>query len=77
MNKDLKDPANMRLFPYVVNAYNIYVLIKEMASHWPSMKENVGQTLVEKGNKCLTPSYKRYKSTRINCSSGLHITQIE
>ena len=50
MNKDLKDPARVRLFPYVVNAYNIYVLIKEMASHRPSMKENVGQTLVEKGN---------------------------
>ena len=39
MNKDLKDPARVMFFPYVVNAYNIYVLIKEMASHWPSMKE--------------------------------------
>ena len=52
MNKDLKDPARVRLSPYVVNAYNIYVLIKEMESHWPSMKENVGQTLVEKAYVC-------------------------
>jgi hypothetical protein len=37
-------------FPYVVIAHNIYVLIKEMASLWPSMKENMGQTRVEKGN---------------------------
>ena len=43
MNKDLKDPARVGLFPYVVNAYNIYVLFKEMASHWPGMKENMGQ----------------------------------
>ena len=50
MNKDLEDPSRVTFFPYVVNAYNIYVLIKEMASHWPSMKENVGQTLVEKGH---------------------------
>ena len=50
MNKDLKDPARVMFFAYVVNAYNIYVLIKEMASHWPSMKENVGPTLLEKGN---------------------------
>ena len=50
MNKDLKDPTRVRFFPYVVNADNIYVLIKEMASHWPGMKENMGQTLVEKGN---------------------------
>ena len=50
MNKDLKDPTRLMFFPYVVNAYNIYVLIKEMENHWPSMKENVGQTLVEKGN---------------------------
>ena len=39
MNKYLKDPARVMFFAYVVNAYNIYVLIKEMASHWPSMKE--------------------------------------
>ena len=50
MNKDLKDPARVMFFAYVVNAYNIYVLIKEMASHWPSMKENMGQSRVEKGN---------------------------
>ena len=50
MNKDLKDPARVMLFPYVVNAYNIYVLIKEMESHWPSMKENMSQSRVEKGN---------------------------
>ena len=50
MNKDLKDPARVRFFPYVVNAYNIYVLIKEMESHWPGMKENLGQSRVEKGN---------------------------
>ena len=50
MNKGLKDPVRVMLFPYVVNAYNTYVLIKEMASHWPSMKENMGQGRVEKGN---------------------------
>ena len=50
MKKDLKDPVRVMFFPYVVNAYNIYVLIKEMASHWPSMKENMGQNRVEKGN---------------------------
>ena len=50
MNKHLKDPARVMFFAYVVNAYNIYVLIKEMASHWPSMKENMGQSRVEKGN---------------------------
>ena len=50
MNKDLKDPARVMFFAYVVNAYNIYVLIKEMASHWPSMKENMGQSRVEKSN---------------------------
>ena len=50
MNKDLKDPARVMFFPYVVYAYNIYILIKEMASHWPSMKENIGQSRVEKGN---------------------------
>ena len=50
MNKDLKDPTGVMFFPYVVNAYNIYVLIKEMASHWSSMKENMGQRRVEKGN---------------------------
>ena len=50
MNKDLKEPARVRFFPYVVNANNIYVLIKEMESHWPSMKENMGQSRVEKGN---------------------------
>ena len=50
MNNDLKDRARVMFFPYVVNAYNIYVLIKEMASHWPSMKENMGQNRVEKGN---------------------------
>ena len=50
MYNDLKDPARVMLFPYVVIAYNIYVLIKEMASHWPSMKENMGQSRVEKGN---------------------------
>ena len=33
MNNGLKDPARVMFFPYVVNAYNIYVLIKEMASH--------------------------------------------
>ena len=53
MNKDLKDPARVMFFPYVVNAYNIYVLMKEMASHWPSMKENMGQNRVEKGNNIL------------------------
>ena len=50
MEKDLKDPASVMFFAYVVYAYNIYVLIKEMASHWPSMKENMGQNRVEKGN---------------------------
>ena len=49
MNKDLEDPTRVMFFPYVVNAYNIYVLMKEMASHWPSMKENIGQNWVEKG----------------------------
>ena len=50
MNNDLKDPSRVMFFPYVVIAYNIYVLIKEMASHCPSMKENMGQSRVEKGN---------------------------
>ena len=50
MNIDLKDPARMMFFPYVMIAYNIYVLIKEMESHWPSMKEIMGQSQVEKGN---------------------------
>ena len=50
MNKDLKDLVRVMFFPYVVNAYNIYVLMKEMASHWPTMKENMGQSRVEKGN---------------------------
>ena len=39
MNNDLKDPARVMFFPYVVNAYNIYVLMKEMASHWPTRKK--------------------------------------
>ena len=68
MKKDLKDPVRVMFFPYVVNAYNIYVLIKEMASHWPNMKENMGW----KGQQYLTPAYRRYKSTMINSSSGLH-----
>jgi hypothetical protein len=50
MNNDLKDPARVMFFSYVVIAHNIYVLIKEMASHWPSMKENMGQSRVENGN---------------------------
>ena len=50
MNKDLKDPARVRFFPYVLNAYNIFVLVKEMASHWPSMNKNMVQSQVEKGN---------------------------
>ena len=50
MNKDLKDPSRVIFLAYVVNAYNIYVLIKEMASRWPSMKENVDQSRVQKGN---------------------------
>ena len=58
MNKDLKNPARVMFFAYVVNAYNIYVLIKEMASHWPSMKENMGQSRVEKGQQYLTPANK-------------------
>ena len=50
MNKDLKIPTRVMFFPYVVNAYNNYILIKEMESHWPSMKENMGQSRFEKGN---------------------------
>ena len=50
MNSDLKDPTRMMFFPSVVIAYNIHVLIKEITSHWPGMKENVGQNRVEKGN---------------------------
>ena len=49
MNKDLKDPSRVIFLAYVVNAYNIYVLIKEMASLWPSMKENMGHSRVEEG----------------------------
>ena len=50
MNNDLKDLARVMFFSYVVIDYNIYVLIKEMVIHWPSMKENMGQSQVENNN---------------------------
>ena len=35
------------------------------------------RSLVEKGQEHLTPAYKLYESTRVNCSPGLQKNQIE
>lgn len=79
MNNDLKDPARVRFFPYVVTAYNIYVLIKGMASHWLSTKENMGQSRLEKGNNILPQIIEGTKAWWLNAhqvytKSRLNIT---